>query len=94
MPKGIYVCGTVGGGKTMLMDMFYDTLEGRPRVSYSFNLPLLFLGMAIRNPSPTNFLDQKRIRNLNCEFGLLILTTFVALKQNLIFTVSVMLILG
>jgi len=28
VPKGIYVCGTVGGGKTMLMDMFYDTLEG------------------------------------------------------------------
>jgi len=28
IPKGIYLWGTVGGGKTMLMDMFYDTLEG------------------------------------------------------------------
>jgi len=28
VPKGIYLWGTVGGGKTMLMDMFYDTLEG------------------------------------------------------------------
>lgn len=27
-PKGIYLWGTVGGGKTMLMDMFYDTLDG------------------------------------------------------------------
>lgn len=26
--KGIYLWGTVGGGKTMLMDMFYDTMEG------------------------------------------------------------------
>lgn len=25
-PKGLYIWGTVGGGKTMLMDMFFDTL--------------------------------------------------------------------
>ncbi len=29
IPKGVYLWGTVGGGKTMLMDMFYDTLEGK-----------------------------------------------------------------
>ena len=28
MPRGVYVWGTVGGGKTMLMDMFHDTLAG------------------------------------------------------------------
>jgi len=28
IPKGVYLWGTVGGGKTMLMDMFYDTLAG------------------------------------------------------------------
>ena len=28
VPRGVYVWGTVGGGKTMLMDMFYDTLAG------------------------------------------------------------------
>jgi len=26
--KGLYIWGTVGGGKTMLMDMFYDNLRG------------------------------------------------------------------
>ena len=26
-PKGVYIWGTVGGGKTMLMDLFYDTVE-------------------------------------------------------------------
>jgi len=28
IPKGVYLWGTVGGGKTMLMDLFHDTLEG------------------------------------------------------------------
>lgn len=26
-PKGLYVYGSVGGGKTMLMDLFYDTCK-------------------------------------------------------------------
>ena len=26
-PKGVYIWGTVGGGKTMLMDLFYDTVN-------------------------------------------------------------------
>merc|ERR1719334_1888633 len=40
VPRGVYVWGTVGGGKTMLMDLFHDTLEGlsseikRRRVHY------------------------------------------------------------
>ena len=28
VPRGVYIWGTVGGGKTMLMDMFHDTLAG------------------------------------------------------------------
>ena len=28
VPPGVYIWGTVGGGKTMLMDMFYHTLAG------------------------------------------------------------------
>ena len=28
LPKGLYLFGDVGSGKTMLMDMFYDTLPG------------------------------------------------------------------
>jgi cell division protein ZapE len=27
-PRGLYIHGSVGGGKTMLMDMFFDTIEG------------------------------------------------------------------
>ena len=26
-PNGVYIWGTVGGGKTMLMDLFYDTVQ-------------------------------------------------------------------
>lgn len=26
-PKGLYVFGSVGGGKTMLMDLFFDTVQ-------------------------------------------------------------------
>ncbi len=43
-PKGVYLWGTVGGGKTMLMDMFYDTLEGKIvlLLNYaSMSIPLL-----------------------------------------------------
>ncbi len=37
------------------------------------------------NPNPTSFLDTKRIliRNLNCEFGLLIFSTFVAINKKI-----------
>ena len=37
-PKGLYMYGNVGSGKTMLMDMFYDTLphnvESKTRVHF------------------------------------------------------------
>lgn len=31
LPKGLYMYGDVGSGKTMLMDMFYDTLPHNVR---------------------------------------------------------------
>lgn len=31
LPKGLYMYGDVGSGKTMLMDMFYDTLPSNVR---------------------------------------------------------------
>ena len=53
------------------------------RFFFKRHLPIFKVGMAIRNPNLTTFLDQKRIRirNLNC--GLLIFTTFVAFKKNI-----------
>lgn len=37
IPKGVYLWGTVGGGKTMLMDMFFETvLEGKKDKRHSF----------------------------------------------------------
>lgn len=29
VPQGVYLWGTVGGGKTMLMDLYYDTVEAK-----------------------------------------------------------------
>ena len=51
------------------------------------------------NPNPTTILDPERIliqiSNLNCGFGLLFFTTFVAFKRNLFtYTVAFMLNLG
>ncbi len=36
-PKGLYLYGGVGRGKTMLMDMFYDYTEFEPKARYHFN---------------------------------------------------------
>lgn len=35
--KGIYIHGTTGCGKTMLMDMFYDNLNYKNKIRYHFN---------------------------------------------------------
>ncbi len=50
----------------------------------------------LKSESDHFFFDPERIRicNLDYRFGLLIFKTFVALKQNLILTVSFMLILS
>ena len=37
-PKGLYIYGSVGGGKTMLMDLFYETVP----VSKCITVSLLF----------------------------------------------------
>lgn len=36
-PKGIYIFGSVGGGKTMLMDLFYDTVPTKQKQRVHFN---------------------------------------------------------
>lgn len=37
MPKGLYIYGGVGRGKTMLMDLFFDTVQFEPKQRYHFN---------------------------------------------------------
>ncbi len=37
MPKGLYIHGDVGRGKTMLMDMFFDHVEGWPKQRLHFH---------------------------------------------------------
>ncbi len=36
-PKGLYIWGEVGRGKTMLMDLFYDSIPGRRKKRLHFN---------------------------------------------------------
>lgn len=37
VPQGVYLYGGVGCGKTMLMDLFYETIEFRLKARYHFN---------------------------------------------------------
>lgn len=37
IPKGVYIWGSVGGGKTMLMDMFYDVAPVRRKLRVHFH---------------------------------------------------------
>ncbi|CAK1604123.1 unnamed protein product [Parnassius mnemosyne] len=36
-PKGLYIYGSVGGGKTMLMDLFYETIPIKEKLRVHFN---------------------------------------------------------
>jgi cell division protein ZapE len=36
-PRGLYIHGEVGRGKTMLMDLFYDSIEGLPKRRIHFH---------------------------------------------------------
>ncbi|KAI8428811.1 hypothetical protein MSG28_007474 [Choristoneura fumiferana] len=36
-PKGLYIFGSVGGGKTMLMDLFYETVPIKEKLRVHFN---------------------------------------------------------
>ncbi|CAH1959611.1 unnamed protein product [Acanthoscelides obtectus] len=36
-PKGLYIYGAVGGGKTMLMDLFYNSVEIKSKTRVHFN---------------------------------------------------------
>ncbi len=36
-PKGLYIHGEVGRGKTMLMDLFYETVETAPKRRVHFH---------------------------------------------------------
>lgn len=39
-PKGLYIYGSVGGGKTMLMDLFYETVPVSPIIFISVDFCL------------------------------------------------------
>ena len=40
---GMYIWGGVGRGKTMLMDLFYDTLERQDKLRMHFHLSLIHI---------------------------------------------------
>lgn len=49
MPKGLYIYGGVGRGKSMLMDLFFDHLKGVPKQRYHFHEFMLMIHTEVKN---------------------------------------------
>ncbi|XP_077286826.1 putative ATPase N2B [Arctopsyche grandis] len=52
-PKGMYIYGSVGGGKTMLMDLFFDTVPINEKKRVHFNAFMLDVHSRIHNLKKT-----------------------------------------
>ncbi|XP_066584950.1 putative ATPase N2B [Prorops nasuta] len=62
-PKGLYLYGAVGGGKTMLMDLFYDCVQIEKKKRVHFNAFMLDVHKKIHEIKKTVVIDRSSTKD-------------------------------